>query len=310
MFVPFRRPRGTATDMLRLGFNNMVANWPALLLRGAEKLLAAAAGFGLVAAFGSSKFDLSKLNSVIEDLAKHHISLSIVLISATAVLIIVAAIIVNAFVSAGNIRVYLDGYRAALPAMPRPPMAAFRVFRLREWVAGARTGWWRVVQVDLVILAISLAPAVLFLGPALLGSHGCAPMAITCLAAVMFMITILLGSLLSMKAEVVCIAVPEASVRESLSIGWSQLMDNFGIHFVTALLLTLIALGAGIIAAIAQMIAWIGEAVFWAQNIITPVIACWFLASFVALTERVLPEETPASVVEPTDSAPPPDTTP
>ncbi len=317
MFVPFRRPRGTATDMVRLGFNNMVANWPALLLRGAESLLAAAAGLGLVAAVGLSNIDLSKFVSLIEDLVKHYTALSILVIAAAVLLIIAVAMIINAFVSAANIRVYLDGYRAALQAMPRPPVAAFRVFRLREWIAGGRAGWWRVVQVDLVVVAISLSPAVLFLGPFLLGSHSAGSIAISCLAMFVFMITIVLGWFVSMKSEVVCIAIPEASVRDSLHIGWSQLMDNFGIHFVTALIPTLIGLGIGIILAIAEKVTGIGGVVSWEQNITTPVAACWLMASFVALTERVLPAETPGVVppsyvapplVESTDGAPSSDT--
>ncbi len=308
MFVPFRPPRGTATDMVRLGFNNMVANWPALLLRGAGTLLAAAAGLGLVAAVGFSSIDLSKFSSRIEDLLKRYTALSILVIVAAALLIIAVAMTVSAFVSAANIRVYLDGYRAALPAMPRPPVAAFRVFRLREWIAGGRTGWWRVLQVDLVVGAISLSPAVLFLGPFLLGSKSAGSIAISCLSAVILMITILLGWLMSMKSEVVCIAIPEASVRDSLYIGWSQLMNNFGIHFVTALIPTLIFLGIGIILTIAEKVAGIDGAGSWVQNIATPITACWFLASFVALTERVLPAETPASVAEPTEVVSPSDT--
>lgn len=304
MYVPFRPPRGTASDMARLGFNNMIANWPALLLRGAEGLLSLAAGLVLVAAVGLSNIDPSKFNGLIEDLFKRHTALGIVAVVAAALLTIVVAMLVNAFFSAANLRVYLDGYRAALPAMPRPPVAAFRVFRLRDWIAAGRTGWWRVVQVNLVVGAISLSPMVLFVGPFLLGFKSAGSIAITCLAAVTFMITGLLGWLLSIKAEVVCIAVPEASVRESLHIGWSQLMDNLGIHFVTALIPTLTVLGIGIILAIAEKVAGIDGV---ASHIATPVSACWFLASFVALTERVLPAETPAPFVEPTENEPPSD---
>ena len=318
MFVPFRRPRGTATDMVRIGFNNMVANWPALLLRGAETLLAAAAGLGLVAAVGLSNIDLSKVSGLIEDLLKRHTVLIILVPVAVVLLIIAVAMIVNAFVSAANIRVYLDGYRAALPAMPRPPVSAFRVFRLREWIAGGRTGWWRVVQVDLVVLVISLSPAVLFAGTFLPGPRSTGSAAISCLAMVILMITIPLGWFLSKKSEVVCIATPEASVRDSLQIGLSELMNNFGIHFVTALIPTLIGLGIGIILAIAAKVTGIDEVLSWEQHIATPVAACWFMASFVALTERVLPAETPGVVppsyvppplVEPTE-APPSDTPP
>ena len=301
MFVPFRPPRGTATDMVRLGFNNMAANWPALLLRGAEKFLAAAVSLGLLAAVGFSNIDLSKFSGRIEDLLKRHTALSIVAIVAAVLLTIAVAMIVNSFVSAANLRVYLDGHRAALPAMPRPPVAAFRVFRLREWIAGGRTGWWRVLQVDLVVGTISLSPAALFLGPFLMGSKSGGSIAISCLAAVILLITILLGWLCSMKSEVVCIAIPEASVRESLHIGWSQLMDNFSIHFVTALIPTLIFLGAGTILSIAEKIAAIDGVASWAQDIATPVTACWFLASFVALTERVVPTDVPATAVEPTE---------
>jgi hypothetical protein len=310
MFVPFRRPRGTATDMVRLGFNNMVANWQALLLRGAEKLLAAAAGLGLVAAVGFSNIDLSKIGRLMEDLWKRYTALSMLVIVAAVLLIIAVAMIVDAFVSAANIRVYLDGYRAALQAMPRPPVAAFRVFRLREWIAGGRAGWWRVFQVDLVIAVISLSPALLLAGTFLPGPHSVGSTAISCLAIVILMITLLYGWLVSMKSEVVCIAIPEASVRDSLHIGWSELKGNFDIHFVTALIPTLIVLGIGIILAIAEKVAGIDGVGSWAQDIATPVTACWFLASFVALTERVLPAETPAPVVEPTEVVPPSDVPP
>lgn len=307
MSVRFVRPRGTATDMLRLGFNNAIANWPTLLLRGSEKLLAIAVGLGLVAAVGFSSIDLTRIGLLANDSLKRHTALGILAIVVAVLLIIAVSIIVNSFVSAANIRVYLDGYRAALPAMPRPPVAAFRVFRMREWITAGRTSWWRLCKVDLIVGAISLSPIVLFVFPFLLGSHSAGSIMIGCFAAVIFVITILLGWLWGLKADVVCIAVPESSVRDSLHIGWSELMDNLGIHFVTALIITLIFLGTGTIITIVAKVAGIGQALSWVQDIATPVSACWFLASFVALTERALPPDAQASFIEPAEGAPPPD---
>jgi hypothetical protein len=178
---------------------------------------------------------------------------------------------------------------------------------MREWITAGRTSWWRLCKVDLVVGAISLSPIVLFVFPLLLGSHSAGSIMVGCFAGVILVITILLGWLWGLKADVVCIAVPESSVRDSLHIGWSELMDNLGIHFVTALIITLIFLGTGTIITIVAKVAGIGQALSWVQDIATPVSACWFLASFVALTERAQPADTPASVVEPSEGTLPAD---
>jgi hypothetical protein len=273
--------------MVRHGFNNVVANWPALALRSGVTLMGVIVGFVLAPTVGFTFFDLSTLGEHTVDLWKQRTALGVAAIVAVILLVVVAELIVDAFVTAASVRVYLDGYRAAVNSMPRPPLAAFRVFGMREWIAAGRASWWRLVRVNLITSLVSLVlalPLIAFFFERSLGRPAIAVAG--CIGILTIPVGFVLVALWAAKAEVVCIAVPEASVGESLRGGWSALMAEFGVHFVTALILALTFIAVVAVSGVIAHGVGVTKPVQYVQLVGTPVIACWLLASFAALTQR------------------------
>lgn len=289
MIANFASPRGTATTMLRYGFYNVVANWPVLALRICVTLLAVLVGTLLTAKIGFSILDLSSTFSFHTlELLKQRNMLGILTVLALVLPVGAAALIVESYISAANVRVYLQAQNSALVALPRRSLAVFRVFQFREWIAAGRASWWRLFQVNLVTGLASLilvAPFVVF-GIQSSGKHP-EIMVFGCISIVVLPIPLVLVALWALKAEVVCIAVPEASVRETLRAGWSALMANFGVHFETALIVVLIAIAVGVLFEVVAHRFGVAEPVSHAvTDVLSTVLLCWLVSSFVALTER------------------------
>src|SRR5205085_1266053 len=131
MTFTFAPPRGTASTMVGFGLKNMIANWPVLPLRAAETVAAIFAGLLMTKMIGFSIFESSVITPQLFAPLAHHTPLVIVAIVAALVVIAAGALAVNAFFAAASIRIYFDGQGSALAAMPRPPLAAFRAFRMR-----------------------------------------------------------------------------------------------------------------------------------------------------------------------------------
>src|ERR1044072_5042913 len=137
MIPTFKVRSGTAAGALGFGFKNVMANYPVLIIRIAEALIALVVSLGLTATFGFSIF-LQPLSDQKFDSLTHHVPLVTLGIVAVMLLVTVIALIVDSFIAAANVRVYLEGFRAASAAMSHPPVAAFRVFGIRKWLAAGR----------------------------------------------------------------------------------------------------------------------------------------------------------------------------
>ena len=288
MIASFVSPRGTASTMLQYGFYNMIANWPVLALRICVTLLTVFIGTLLTAKIGFSVFDLSTFNVHTLDLLKQRNMLGILMVLALVVMVGAAALAVDSYVSAASVRVYLQAQNAALVALPHRSLAVFRVFRFWEWNAAGRASWWRLFQVKLVTglsTLILVAPFAVF-GIENAGKHP-GILAFGCISIVVLPIPLIRVALWGLKAEVVCIAVPEASVRETLRAGWSVLMANYRVHLVTALIVALIAIAVGVLFAAGVHRFGVAEPISHAATkALSTVLLCWLVASFVALTER------------------------
>jgi hypothetical protein len=295
MDLKFEPLRGTASTMLRLGFKNMIANWQVLPLRFAETAAAVAVDFWLTKTIGFSIFiEPSTMSAHMFAPLMRHAPLVIAALVVILLLIAVVAMAVNSFIAAASIRVYLDGQRAALAGMPRPSLAAFRVFRIQEWIAAGRAEWWRLFRVNLVTGLVNLvlvSPIAMLFSSAAnhdpAARHSVVVVA-GCIGLPFLVIAVLNAALWAQKAEVVCIAFPEASVRDSLRAGWSALRANLGVHVVTSLFLILVVfIPVGVTLNVVAHRAGMTEPLLsQMQNIVAPIFVCWFLASFVAMTER------------------------
>src|SRR5437763_575855 len=65
-------------------------------------------------------------------------------------------LLLTAFATAANTRLYIAGARAAA-AVPDRPRAAYRVFTFPAWLAGGVAAWGRVFAIELVAGAVLLA---------------------------------------------------------------------------------------------------------------------------------------------------------
>jgi hypothetical protein len=295
MDLKFEPLRGTASTMLRLGFKNMIANWQVLPLRFGEAAAAVAVGFWLTKTIGFSIFiDLSTMNDHMFAPLMRHKPLVFAALVVLLLLIATVAMAVHSFIAAASTRVYLDGQRASLAGMPRPSLAAFRVFRIGEWVTAGKGQWWRLFRINLVTQLINLVNLALIVmlfssaanhDPA--AKHSVVVVA-GCIGLPFLAIALFFASLWAQKAEVVCIAFPEASVRDSLRAGWSALRANLGVHVVTSLFLSLVVfIPVGVTLNVVLHRAGMTEPLLsQMQNIVASIVACWLLACFVAMTER------------------------
>jgi hypothetical protein len=139
----------SATEVLRRGLDNVVANWPILLLRFAQAMLMAVLGFGfliaavipLAAAVGLdaenwSRFDPTVLWTSL--LAHWGVILWLLFLLS---IVITLAMAIYAFFQAAAATVYVEGELAAETGTSR------RVFTFERWFAGGVARWWRVFLV-------------------------------------------------------------------------------------------------------------------------------------------------------------------
>jgi hypothetical protein len=248
-------------DVLTRGFDNVVANWPLLLIRLAEGIaftmivmgVALGIALGIAASFGLGAWSdyktAEQMTSLFETLLRQWPVLLIALVGF--LLLLCVLVLIHCFVEAGVVRVYVDGERAAGPAQTGD-RSRYRVFTGERWLQGAKDGWRALFGIYNVVYSIW---AVLLLIPFLPVGIGTLMMiqqekfgpaaGIGCIGGallVLIMIPVTIAAnLWSRKAIVIAIA-RRTSTRESLRLGWAEVRGDLARH----LLVALAVLGAGL----------------------------------------------------------------
>ncbi|HUP49190.1 MAG TPA: hypothetical protein VNA04_10415 [Thermoanaerobaculia bacterium] len=305
--------RYSATEVIRRGFENMVANWPLLLIRIAEGVLLmivavaaivaaivpVAVSLGLNAASAQNPEDLAEL--MVGVLADRW--MVILYLFAVATILLITFVAVHSFVEAGSARVYVDGERAA-GATPQARRPQFRMFSMERWLGGGKQDWWPVFWIynvawgaaGFVILAPLLVVAALMV---LLHDNAPLMLGVTCLGLLVSLFVLVLVAVVTnvwcQKAIVVCVARTHRTTG-ALGQAWGDFRRDAGRHIAVALVLFLLMIvGSGVFASISfvggmsdspgfvlammpmQLIGTLANTVFSAM------IGAWFLACFAAL---------------------------
>lgn len=303
----------TATEILRRGFENTLANWPVIVIRIGEGIVligivigaVVAAVVPLVLSIGLSRTSIENPadapEAILEALAAHWMVFVYVFAIITVVMLLLVAI--HSFVEAGCALVFVDGERRTA-AMPTPLRAAFRSFTADRWIEGAKDGWWTVFWIYNVAWAVGgtimLVPMFLVLFAVLL-LHGvpAAAVGVGCLGLVvcgMFMFVVaIVTNIWTEKAIVDCMA-RNSGTMDSLRSSWHELKTDAGRHIAVAVVMIAITFAGSMLL---SSFSWIGNfnhnaglnialiplqfSASIAQTLFSTAVGAWFLASFAAL---------------------------
>lgn len=306
--------RASATDVIRRGFDNTVANWPLLLIRIGEGIVMMMLVVGAVLAIiipvvvslGLNAATFENPTDLAETLAGTLINhwMMIVYVIAVVTLMLTVFVAVHSFVEAGSARVYIDGERIAGPAT-LGARDRFKVFSADRWLEGGKRDWWSVFWIynfawaaaSLVILVpVLFAAALIFIvreEPAAMAGIGCLA------AAVLLFFTIavvVVTNIWCQKAIIVCAARTHRAIG-ALGEAWREFRADAGRHIGVALILFLLMIvGAGVFASISAMTGISDSPAFalavmpmqligsFANTIFSTIMAAWFLACFAALS--------------------------
>jgi hypothetical protein len=303
----------TAFDVLRRGLDNVVANWQLLVLRIGESLLFFAITIaGILAAVVPLLVSIGlkppqtpeDITDLAELILNHWVALTWIFVAA--MLLVSIFLFIHTFVQAGSARIYIDGDRAAGPAV-EGVRERYHVFTVERWMAGGREGFWRVFWVYnlawLVAGVILLLPLVVtLLFSLLLGGVPAVALGISCLGII---VTLFLGfavaivtSIWSQKAIVITMArlLP---AREALAAAWADLKRDTARHVVVAVLIWIVSFAVSsvfsIVSSVGQLQSSMAfrhafgplEIASWmVTTVISAAIGAWFLASFTSLLEE------------------------
>src|SRR5204863_7147906 len=135
-------------DVLRRGFDNAIANWPLLLFRFAESMLAVVLIFASIAAIvvpvlvsaGISNYDPSNAEGVAEAVVGFVVAHLVIIAYVIGVFLVLGALLIalHSFVVGGVASVLVDAERLAPPGAPRD---RFRRSTFERRVEGGRNTW-------------------------------------------------------------------------------------------------------------------------------------------------------------------------
>ncbi len=301
------------TEILRRGFESMLANWPLLVIRVVEGvvmivmmilavvavIVPIAVSFGAGNAFPAA--DPSDIPALILSTVAAHAAMILYLLGLITVVLTVW-IVVHSFVVAGSARVYVDSMQrtAASPAPTRAELAAFTGDR---WFQGGRAGWWPVFWIFniawTIAFAIILIPFVVFAGVlVMLRQNGPMAMAAGCLGFVLLVLFVLpvavITGICTQKAIVDSLARGTGAM-ESLRAAWREFRSDLGRHVAVAAVMIVVSFAAAILSSSMSMFTSFGHhapglmmiPMQFSSSILNSVfgaaVGAWFLACFAAL---------------------------
>jgi hypothetical protein len=308
--------RGTF-DVLRRGIDNIIANWPLILIRLGEMML-----FGLMAVVAvfaalapllvSVGIEVSRIDtpddieSALFALMERWILLVWIFVAICVLLVLFVAI--HSFVEAGSARVYVDAERVAGPAMAGP-RSRFRTFSMERWLAGAKSGWWPVFWIYNLawsaaglILLIPLLPTIAAM--LLLRERPPAAAATGCIGLVLTgFLMIFVGAVTGMwvNRSIAEWGAHGHGARESLAAGWGAFRGDLGRHVLIFLAVFVAAMAGSSFFAGFSFLAAFGDAFggnhgFFnvamlplrilgslLNSAFSAIVSAWYLASYSAL---------------------------
>ena len=303
----------SVSEILRRGFESMLANWPLLLIRIAESIVMiiitlvaiVAVIVPIVMSFsGRDAFPQGDPNDIatffVTVIAGH---LAMILYIFLLILIVLTVWIgVHSFVEAGSARIYVDSMqRNAANATPvRDQMNAFT---LPRWAEGGKNGWWAVFWIYNIAWAIAflilIIPFVLFGGLAILFRENGPMAAITgCLGIVVLVVVMLpvgVATAICTQKAIVNVFAKGTAAADSLRLAWREFRADFGRHLAVAAVMFVVSIGLAIVASSFSIMAQFGHSspsimmipLQVSSSIINSIfgaaIGAWFLACFAAL---------------------------
>lgn len=300
------------SDILRLGFDSMLANWPLLIIRIVESvvlvvmiLIAVVAMIVPIAvSFGSAHpapggDPNDAVNAVLEAIAMHATMILWVLM--LLLIVITVALMVHSFVTAGSASVYVASMRqtATIPVATRDQMNAFTTER---WFAGAKASWWTVFWIYnvawSVALLIMLVPFIAVLAAVIL-LRGNATAAVITGCAGVFLVFVLVLPVAVVTGIWVQKAIVDACARrtaamDSLSAAWQEFRADLGRHLAVAAIMFVVTLGAAMVVGSMSTLVSFGHQpglemipLQFTSSILNSIfgaaVGAWFLACFAAL---------------------------
>lgn len=292
----------TATDVLRRGFNLLIANWPVIAIRIVESILFLIIIFAAVIAaiapiiVAAGLGNLSDITNASSAILQHWMLLIYALIVIAVLLVILVAI--HAFVDGGVTQILVDSERQGV----KP---AFNMDRL---IAGGRSGWWAIFWIYNLVWSIAglilLVPLIATLAGMVVVSDATGRIVIGC-AGLVFVIVLglpiaIIAAVWTQKAIAVCLS-RNASASDSMRIARQEMRLDMSRHFVVAFIILVVSIGGGgLISIVSMPISFMPQhqpllvaftapvqiAVSFAQTIFSAATGAWLLASFVALTEE------------------------
>ena len=297
------------TDVLRRSFESTLTNWPLILVRIAETILALTIIIGAViitiipflVSAGLTLSEDMRPDEIADTIAARLVQNWVLIIYALGVITIVFGVLIaiHSFVEGATARILVDSERAN---------RAY-TFSLGRWFSGGASSWWRVFWIYNAIWSVAglvlLIPLTATLAAMLLVTStggrvalGCGGLAITVLV---LLPTAVLCAMWTQKAIAIALG-REAGAMDSMRAARRELAADFGRHIVVAILVMAASIAGSMVI---SMIGWpismvqvkdastmfgvvapIQFVISFLQSIFSSAVATWFLAAYISMTEE------------------------
>ena len=301
-------------DILRLGFESMVANWPLLIIRIVESVvLVVMTLLGIVAVIvplivsfaGENSWPTGDpsdaMNTILTIIATHAVMILYILVMMLVVLTVF--MMVHSFVTAGSASVYIASLRqtAKIPVATRVQLDAFTTDR---WFEGAKAAWWPVFGIYNIAWSVGflimIVPLALLGGAVIVLRENAAAAVVTGCAGAFFIVLLIVPiaivtGIWTQKAIVDCVA-RRTGASDSLRAAWTEFRADLGRHLAVAAVMVLVSFGAAmVVGSMSSMMSFgLGHSnnlmlipMQFSSSILNSVfsaaVGAWFLACFAAL---------------------------
>jgi len=298
---------------IQRGFDNVLANWPLLLIRIAENVVmmllvvfTILAGVLPLVFFGAFMQMVEQIETPDQAaqavLENPLILLYLLLVISVAIL---AAVVVHSFVQGGVVGCYLRAEKNAGDATPAE-RHRFRVFTPELWFRDSRRSWWGIFWVYNIIWGVFglvlLVPLVALAAAIFLARESPHIVAIACSGTALLFLLLLLAGIVThfWSTAAVIVNVRGRGIGASLREGWAISMRRFWVFLLLvliAVMLSVVAVGSigaasfgvGLLSAIpgvAILTLPIQVAISLLQTAVSIAVGAWFLAASVRVVLR------------------------
>ncbi|HEY8713538.1 MAG TPA: hypothetical protein VIM68_11750 [Thermoanaerobaculia bacterium] len=300
-------------EILRLGFESMLANWPLLIIRIVESVvLVVMVIVAIVAVIVPIAVSFGAGNSLPAGDRGDVVTLILTIIGTHAVMILYILglmlivttvwLMVHSFVTAGSASVYVASLRqaAAIPVATRDHMNAFTTER---WFQGGKASWWTVFWIYNIAwsagFVIMFVPFAFLAVAVIVLRENTAAAAITgCLGAFVVLVLILpvavVTGIWTQKAIVDC-AARNTGAMDSLRAAWREFRADVGRHVAVTAVMLIVSFGVALVVGSMSAMVSLGHhpgglmmipmqfSSSILNSIFSAAVGAWFLACFAAL---------------------------